>query len=207
MTTFLVNSAIYDKIYVGTTGLVGGNFTVTLERDGTATAELVTIVEDALGWYEFNFVPLVTGQYLIKISVGDFSYTTEWTVTSMGSSDHQALVEIFQKFFVGVDGLLEDDFVVLLERNNASPIPSVSFTITDDGGGWYNFSFTPHTSGMWIARIDYLDSHIKISAYVDATCSAGGGADNLVVTIEEVESFSVVVEELEDISVTITELG
>lgn len=166
MTIYAANTALFDKFYNGNTGLVQASFTATLLRDGSATAESLTITEDALGWYELNFTPLATGQYTLKVDYSGITYTAEYTVAAIASSEHQAGAAIYQQFYVGTTGLTSGDFTKLLENNNAAT--AVTMTITEASAGWYNVSFTPDVSGNWIGRIDYVDNHIKIAAMVAA---------------------------------------
>lgn len=167
MTQRAFNSAIYDKFYVGTTGLVSGNFTINLEVDGASSAQAVTVAEDALGWYEYNFTPNVSGEWNIKITYSSIGYTNSWTVMMTAASEHMSNQIVRQRFYIGTTGLIQANFTTLLEKNNLAT--AVSLTITQDSGGWYDVSFTPTSAGDWFARIDYQDNHIGISAFIADT--------------------------------------
>lgn len=164
MSSRAVNSAIYGKFFVASTGLIQANFTFSLEKNNASTIESVTISEDGLGWYEFNFIPLSIGQYILSIKYGDFAFSFEWTVDSAAQSDHLVNVQIVQKFYTGVTGLVSGDFIKLLEFNNAAT--AVTATISEEGSGWYDYTFTPNAAGDWIARVDYSDQHFLIMAFV-----------------------------------------
>lgn len=166
MSTRGINSAVYGKFYAGQTGLVAGDFTAALSLDGGTTSETLTITEDALGWYNYTFTGLSSGQYLVKISYSSWSILDEYTYTTFTASDIQPLTEIHQKFYVGVTGLTQASFTAALFKNNVAS--AVSFVITEDSLGWYDVSFVEDSDGDWLLRIDYGDYHYIISAFVGA---------------------------------------
>jgi len=69
-----INELFQDRIFVmstsgsGVTGLTNTDFTKTLEKNQTSTSEVITITEDANGYYFINFTPTSIGRYSYTIS-------------------------------------------------------------------------------------------------------------------------------------------
>lgn len=164
MTTRITGSTIYGKFFVGTTGLVQADFSYGLTKNNSSTSEILTITEDSLGWYNYSFAGLLVGQYIVKITYQSMSIADEYTYSISNTSDIDVNTTIYQKFFIGVTGLVQANFTAALFLNNIAS--GVSFTITEDALGWYNISFLNNAYGDWLLRIDIQDYHFLISAFV-----------------------------------------
>ena len=170
MTTRATGSIVYGKFYVGSTGLVIGNFSYGFELNGASEAITITLTEDALGWYEYQFTTTTAGNLNFKITYSDFAFEDSWVIAASASSEYQTGSNIYSRFYIGTTGLVQGNFTYLLEKNNAAT--GQSLTISEDSGGYYDAYFNPDSFGDWIARIDYGDYHILFSAFVN---QAGSG--------------------------------
>lgn len=159
-----VNSPIYFKFYVGTTGIVAGSFAYSVEKDGIASAVTVSFSEDALGWYKGTITPTSTGIWTIRIKYAtDFFYGVDWVVGASAVGDYQSGDTCRGRFYVGTTGLVQGDFTTLLSLDNASSV--VSFTISEESTGWYDVYFVGNANGDWCLRMSYSTNIFALTGF------------------------------------------
>lgn len=82
---YQTGSNIYFRFYIGSTGLVQGDFTYLLEKNNASTAQTLTISEDALGYYDAYFNPDSFGDWFARIDYGDYHIGISAFVNQAGS--------------------------------------------------------------------------------------------------------------------------
>lgn len=173
-----VNQKIYSKFYLGETGVTLGSIAYGFEVDGGTSAVAAGFTEDSNGWYEQTFIPDAVGIWTEKLTYGDFQFSFNWEVAGGAVSSIVANETVYGRIYVGTTGLVQANFINLLEVDN-SPT-SVSPTITEEGGGWYDLSFKPDVNGDWIFWVQYGDDNFILEAFV---AEGSGAASNTNVSV------------------------
>ena len=115
---YQVNQEIVDIFYVETTGLVQGDFTITLYKDGSTTAEAVTITEIGAGVYKYAFTPLSTdADYVAYIKYDDYIFTEIFPIRATVET---ASVEKIRKYVSNRLTIVGTDYTVY-EDDDATP--------------------------------------------------------------------------------------
>jgi hypothetical protein len=155
---------VLDSTQAAVTGLVQGNFTVSLWNPSGSEVSgsiPVTITEVGEGGYEVTFTPNVAGVWLLKIAhATHFSYG-KWqnyvistsTTTGVELVDHFVVLD---SSLAPVTGLSQGNFTVKLwDPTRAEVSGTVSVTITEVGGGGYKAAFTPNSLGTWMLKVSH----------------------------------------------------
>lgn len=74
---YLVNETIRLLVNFGSAGLSINDISYELRKNGTIDVTSVTLVEDSNGWYYVNFTPATVGNWNIRLTYGDFSYSSD----------------------------------------------------------------------------------------------------------------------------------
>lgn len=167
-----INRKIYSKFYLGQTGVATGSIAYGFEVNGAASGVGASLTEDSYGWYEQSFIPDTQGIWTEKIAYGDFKFTFNWEVAGAAVSSISANEKVWGRIYVGTTGLVQANFRNSLELNNTAT--AVLPTITEEGGGWYDLSFTPDADGDWILWVQYGDENFILEAFV----APGAGASS-----------------------------
>lgn len=185
-----INQKIYSKFFLGETGVTLGSIAYGFEVDGSTSAAGASFTEDSDGWYEQSFTPDAAGIWTEKISYGDFKFTFNWEVAGGAVSSINANEKVWGRIYVGTAGLVQANFLYSLELNNDPT--AVTPTIAEEGGGWYDLSFTPDTDGDWILWVQFGDDNFILEAFV---APGSGAASNTNVSVALSQSSNVLTQQ------------
>lgn len=164
-------SPIYQKIYLGATGINQGSVTFAFEADGASQSPMINWAEDAIGWYEFDFSPSIDGDWTLSVKYGSFLLYFSWNVSTMAIGDYAVNDTAYFIIYVGATGLLERDFTFELENDNAATAQVM--TITEQALGFYDVSYQMDAIGDWHGRVTYGASQFLLSAFCESISTGG----------------------------------
>lgn len=164
-------SPIYQKIYLGATGIAQGSVTFEFEVDGVSDSPTVNWAEDAIGWYEFDFSPSIDGDWTLSVKYGSFLLYFSWNVSTTAIGDYAVNDTAYFLIYVGDTGLAERDFTFELENDNAATAQVM--TITEQSAGFYDVSYPMDAIGDWHGRVSYGSAHFLCSAFCESIATGG----------------------------------
>lgn len=178
MSTLAAGDKVYTKFFLGAEGISVGSISTGLEVDGASSSQTITITEDSKGWYKQEFQADVAGFWTEKITYGDFTFSFNWEVSGVATSSIHIGDTVRGRIYLGVTGLSLGDLSYNFELNNATT--AVTPIMTEEGGGWYDISFTPNSNGFWSFWIQYNDDNIIMEAFV---APGVGSSSNTIVSV------------------------